>query len=114
MNQFTKENLSQVRRDLEIAMAEVCKKHGIKPATIHRISFTQETFTIQKMTFGLEASQPKLSGVDPNSLIGQRYKQGQRTFTVTRGNADGSVTARTNRGAMYNIRIDQLERMIKL
>jgi hypothetical protein len=39
---------------------------------------------------------------------------GQRTFTITGTNDDGTLSASTNRGARYKIKLSQLETMAKL
>jgi hypothetical protein len=114
ISKIDKANISSLRAELETAIRNVCEKHGLRASSLGSISYTDSYFTTGKITVSVKRNEAPLSTVEPNSLVGQRYKMGQRTFTVTSSNGDGTVTARTNRGASYRIRIDQLESMIKL
>jgi hypothetical protein len=111
---FDRNTVSTLRQELEAAIAAVCEKHGVKSTTLGGIRFTDSSFTTGKLTVSVKEDGPSISTVDINTLIGNRYKYGQRTFTIKSANIDGTVSGQTNRGAMFKIRLDQLETMTKL
>lgn len=111
---FDRNTVSTLRQELEAAIAAVCEKHGVKSTSLGGIRFTDSSFTTGKLTVSIKDEASSLLTVDPKTLIGNRYKHGQRTFTVTAANTDGTVSATTNRGARFKIRLDQLETMAKL
>jgi hypothetical protein len=110
---FNKSNVLTLRQELEAAIAAVCEKHGVKTTSLGGIRFTDSSFTTGKLTVSVKEERSLLA-VDPKTLIGGKYKHGQRTFTITAANTDGTVNATTNRGARFKIRLDQLETMAKL
>lgn len=57
---FTKENLSTIRADLNIALAEVAAKHGIT-LDIGNISFNENSFTAKLSAAIQEVGQPSMS-----------------------------------------------------
>lgn len=113
INQFTKENLQQIRLEMEAAIANVCGKYGIEPSTLGGIRYTTDSFTTS-MTFQLKSTTEKLKTANPQDLVGMRFKLGQRIFKINHVNPNGTLSATTNRGARYTIRMDQIAGMIQL
>jgi hypothetical protein len=114
INQFDKNNLQQIRLEMEAAIAQVCEKYGIETSTLGGIRYTADTFTTSKMTFQLKSTTEKVLNANPQDLIGKRFKSGQRIFTINSVNPDGSLSSTTNRGARYRIRMDQIAGMVQL
>ena len=114
LNQFTKQNLQQVRLEMEAAIANVCEKYGIEPSTLGGIRYTTDSFTTSKMTFQLKSTTEKIKTANPEDLVGKRFKSGQRIFTINSVNPDGTLSSTTNRGARYRIRMDQIAGMVQL
>lgn len=114
IKQFTKQNLQQVRLEMEAAIAKVCEKHGIETSTFGGIRYTSDSFTTSKMTFQLKSTTEKIKTANPSELIGKRFKSGQRIFTVNSVNSNGTLSTTTNRGARYAVRMDQLAGMVQL
>jgi hypothetical protein len=109
---FTKNTVLEVKQELEAAISSICEKYGLQSSTLGSISFADSHFTTGKITISVRKE--KSSEVDLSSLIGKRYKMGQRIFTIESSNIDGTLSAITNRGVRYRIRPEQLETMINL
>ena len=114
IKQFDKNNLQQIRLEMEAAIAQVCEKYGIETSTLGGIRYTADSFSTSKMTFQLKSTTEKVLNTNPHDLIGKRFKSGQRIFTINSVNPDGSLSSTTNRGARYRIRMDQISGMIQL
>jgi hypothetical protein len=114
INQFTKQNLQQIRLEMEAAIANVCENYGIEPSTLGGIRYNTNSFTTSKMTFQLKSTTEKVKTANPEDLIGKRFKSGQRIFTINSVNSDGTLSSTTNRGARFKIRMDQITGMIQL
>jgi hypothetical protein len=110
---FDRSLVQQVRNEVEDALKTIAEKYGLKASTLGNIGFNDKTMHTQKLTFAIAESQEPTTGVLLGDLIGKRYKQGSRTFTII-GVENGKLLARTNRGARYLIRQDQLADMIQL
>ena len=113
MAKLTKTMVQDVRKELEEAIKIVAEKYGLKASTLGNIGFTDTTMHTSKLVFALAEQQVPVTGILLDDLIGKRFKHGSRTFTIT-GTENGKLVARTNRGAQYLIRKDQLEDMIQL
>ena len=114
INQFTKQNLQQIRLEMEAAIANVCENYGIEPSTLGGIRYNTNSFTTSKMTFQLKSTTEKVKTANPEDLIGKRFKSGQRIFTINSVNSDGTLSSTTNRGARFKLRMDQIAGMIQL
>ena len=100
---FNDASVRALRKEVEEAIQAVASKYGLKASTLGNISYNMNTVHTGKLTFAVADSQKPTEGVLLGDLIGRRYKQGSRTFTII-GTEDGKLLARTNRGARYLIR----------
>ena len=113
MKTFDQNLVRQVRNEVEEALKTIAEKYGLKASTLGNIGYNDKTMHTSKLTFAIAESQTPLEGVLLNDLIGNRYKQGGRTFTIT-GIQNGKLVGRTNRGAQYLITKEQLASMVQL
>ena len=98
-----------VREDLEAAIAKVCKKHGIVPSKLGTVRYANDHFSVSNLLFNVERNE------NPNDIIGNRYRMGNRIFTITGIDPCGlAYTGVTQRGARYRLKIDQIKRMTKV
>jgi hypothetical protein len=110
---FNDSSVRALRKEVEEAIQAIASKYGLKASTLGNIGYTPSTMHTGKLTFAVADSQKPVEGVLLGDLIGRRYKQGSRTFTII-GTEAGKLLARTNRGARYLIRKEQLDTMIQL
>jgi hypothetical protein len=110
---FDRQLVQTVRNEVETALQTIAEKYGLKASTLGNIGFNDRTMHTAKLTFAIAETQTPIEGVLLGDLIGKRFKQGSRTFTII-GTEDGKLLARTNRGARYLIRKDQLADMVQL
>ena len=108
---FNDATVKQLRVEVEAAINDIAKKYGLKASTLGRISYNSISLSTGKLNFALEAEQPDLTSMKLEDFISKRFKHGSRTFTII-GTEDGKLLARTNRGARYLLRVDQLSTMI--
>lgn len=105
-----------LRQDLEAAIAEVCKKHGLKRTTLGNITFDSinNTMTTAKLEFApMNPDLVNISTKPASDFVGRRFKMGGRTFTILK-NDGGTLIGETQRGKRYKIRIEQLADMIEV
>ena len=112
-NSFDKALVQTVRTEVEEAIKTIAEKYGLKASTLGNIGYNDKTMHTAKLTFAIAETQAPVTGVLLGDLIGKRFKHGSRTFTIT-GTENGKLVARTNRGAQYVIRQEQLQEMIQL
>ena len=110
---FDKTLVQTVRNEVEEAIKTIAEKYGLKASSLGNIGYNDKTMHTAKLTFAIAETQAPVTGVLLSDLVGKRFKQGSRTFTII-GVEDGKLSARTNRGARYLIRQDQLSEMIQL
>ena len=110
---FNRKNVKEIREEFEAALQTVADKYGLKVASLGGGSFTSTNFTTGRVDVAIASSQSNVEEMELKDFIGKRYKAGSRTFTIIEIK-DGKLVGRTNRGARYNIRIDQIAEMIEL
>lgn len=113
INHFNDTTVKQIRVEVEAAINDIAKKYGLKASSLGRISYNSISLNTGKLTFALEAEQPDLSTMKLEDFINRRFKHGSRTFSILAVEGD-KLIARTNRGARYLIRVDQLSTMIAI
>ena len=109
---FNDLSIRTLRREVEQALADVAKRHGLRASTLGNISYTGSVMTTGKLTFSTLAAVPQLEG-PLESFIGRRFKQGSREFRILRVE-NGKLVGITNRSKSYIIRRDQLAEMIEI
>lgn len=114
IQKFDRNTVKSLRAELEMAIAKVCEKHGLVPATLGNIRFTDNSFSTSKLTFQTKSKVEKVLNSTPSDLLNKRFKMGQRIFTITADNGNGTFNATTNRGARYLLKMEQIARMIQL
>lgn len=114
IQKFDKKTVKTLRAELEMAIANVCKKNGLMPASLGTIRFNDNSFSTSKLTFQTQTKVEEVLNSAPSALLNKRFKAGQRIFTITTDNGNGTFNAKTNRGASYMLRMDQIANMIQL
>jgi len=114
IQKFDRNTVKTLRVELEMAIANVCEKHGLMPASLGNIRFNDNSFSTSKLTFQTKTKMEKVLNSAPSDLLNKRFKMGQRIFTITTDNGNGTFNAKTNRGARYILRMDQIATMIQL
>lgn len=114
IQKFDRNSVKTLRTELEMAIAAVCEKRGLLPASLGNIRFTENSFSTSKLTFQTKAKVESVLNLNSSELLNKRFKSGQRIFTITTDNGNGTFNAKTNRGARYLLKKEQIARMVQL
>jgi hypothetical protein len=107
MTRFSPNNLGCIRQDINKALEEVAKKHGVNFTDIGNISYGAKHF---KTSFEMFISDETVLTIDtPNmDLIGKKFKEGHRIFTVLIHKGNDEFIIMTKRGTKYSIKKSSL------
>jgi hypothetical protein len=108
---FNDATVKAIRKELETAIQDIASKYGLKASTLGNIGYNMNTMHTGKITLAVGSSQMDVDNEPLESFIGKRFKQGGRTFNITKVE-DGKLLGITNRGARYLIRKEQLSQMV--
>ena len=112
ITRFNDLSIKALRRDVEKALNDVARAHGLRVSTLGTISYSPNNLTTGKLTFAIESSQTSLD-LPLSELIGKSYKHGAKIMKIT-GVENGKAVGRTQRGKNYLITRDQLAGMIEI
>jgi hypothetical protein len=120
IDQFNKQNLKELRQELNKVLAQFNEKHGLN-SSIGNINFTNDRFTT-KLTVtttkkpGLTMVSPEATEENGEIKMGDKFFQGRTEYTIVAINNPGKFqySVETQNGKRYKIKKDHLLSMTKM
>lgn len=110
---FNDSTVKMLRKELEEAIQIVANKYGLKASSLGNIGYNMNTMHTGKISLAVASSQMDTDNEPLESFVGKRFKQGSRVFNIY-GVENGKLLGRTNRGATYLIKRENVKTMIQL
>mgnify|MGYP001565345412 CR=1 FL=1 len=118
INKFDKQNLQQLRQEINAAIKTIVDKHGLGKGSIGNIKFSGDEFRC-KLTVNTKSntSQPLRVSVNLGEVkIGDRFQEKRTVYTITSIDNPGlfKFSVVTHTGKRYKIKPDHIAQMTKI
>ena len=116
ISSFTKENLKQIRKELNDILDKYSNSKGLGKIELGTIRFDLDQFSC-KLTTSIKNPSTKLVVMDPFHVkVGDKFKRKRTIYTVTSTNNSGmfKFSVRTQTGKNYKVKPDQLVKLEKV